>query len=400
MRTVVGMGALTLLIAVGAGACTGNLGGQGADGSGPGGIGDGDGPGSDGDGPGGDGDGGAAPEPTILDERVTDYYEALRLAAVKLTDAPPTLEQIRSLETADDPEAAYETLVDEFLDSPRFHRRMIRFWRDTFRLGGDATLDTGPVFAARLMDEGRPYTDLFTATENTCPSYDQGNDAFVDGDCDNGVDVHAGLLTNPGVQSHFYANMAFRRVRWVQEIFACSKFPAEYREDPEDRGNGQYTAPWDFETIAAAPIDFLDTSSVVCANCHATMNRLAPLFLNFDENGMLQAEGQVMTPTAPDPTVTTRDHLLPDGVGTAWRRGVEVSTLPELGAALADDDTVAACLSARLWNFTMSKEDIVSGLAVVPAEVVGPYVTELLNNGGDMRAVLRAMLLSEDFVSF
>jgi len=393
MRAVIGLGGIAFAMATSAVACTGDLGdGKSDDQTGV----DIDDPNGTGNDPNGTDPG--STEPTILDERVIDYGEAFRLASVKLTDAAPTLEQIREIQNADDKQAAYEALIDEIIESPRFQRRMIRFWRDTFRMGG-GMLDTAPVFAARIVAEGRPYTDLFTATENTCPTYDGATNEFVDGTCDNGVDIHAGVLTNPGVQRQFYANMAFRRVRWVQETFACSKFPAEYSDAPVEKGNGQYTSPWDFESIATEPIDFQDTSSVICANCHTTMNRLAPLFANFDEDGNLQTDSQVMTPTAPDPTVTVRSHWLQDGVNTAWRQGVEVETLPELGQALADDDDVAACLTARLWNFAMSKEDIVSGLAVVPDEVIGGYVSELIASG-DIKAVLKAMLTSEDFVSF
>jgi hypothetical protein len=395
MRAVIGLGVIAGAMATSAVACTGDLGDGQEDvlGDVPG-SGNGNGNGDD-----PNGSDPAGNTPTILDERTVDYSEAYRLASVKLRDLSPSLEQIRAIENADDKKAMYEQMIDELVEEPRFQRRMIRFWRDTFRQGG-GMLDTAPVFAARIVAEGRPYTDLFTATENTCPTYDGETETFVDGNCDNGVTEHAGVLTNPGVMRQFYANMAFRRVRWVQETFACSKFPAEYSDTPVDKGNGQYTAPWDFESIATEPIDFQDTSSVICANCHTTMNRLAPLFAYFDEDGNLQNDIQVMTPTAPDPTVTELSHWLQPGVTTAWRQGVEVETLPELGQALANDTDVAACLSARLWNFALSKEDIVSGLAVVPGEVIDVYVNQLANNGGDLKDVIKSMFKSEDFVSF
>ena len=84
--------------------------------------------------------------------------------------------------------------------------------------------------------------------------------------------MQAGVLTNPGVMRQFYGNMAFRRTRWIQEVFACSQYPAEYTETGTDMGAGKYTSPWPFESIANEPIDFLDTSAVICANCHTTMN--------------------------------------------------------------------------------------------------------------------------------
>ena len=45
----------------------------------------------------------------------------------------------------------------------------------------------------------------------------------------------AGVLTDPAVMRQFYSNMAFRRVRWVQETFACTKFPAEVSTEPTGR---------------------------------------------------------------------------------------------------------------------------------------------------------------------
>jgi len=342
---------------------------------------------------------GEGTEGTVLDERVIDYGEALKTMHVKLLDVSPPLEQIRRIQDAADPQSEYEAMVDEAFDDPRFNRRMIRWWRDTLRQGGGA-LNTAPTFAARVLVEGQPYQNLFTATENTCPTYDGDSESFVDGDCDNNVATHAGVLTNPGSMAQFYGNMAFRRVRWIQEIFACKKFPAEYSESPVAKGEGQYTSPWPFESVATGPIDFQDTSAVICANCHTTINHIAPLFANFDEDGMWQNDIAVMTPLAPDPVTTELSHWLQPGEETAWRLGVPVADLPELGQAMAEDPVVKGCLTARLWNFAMSKEDIVAGLATVPADVINPYMNALNDNGGDMKAALKMMFKSEDFVSF
>ena len=336
--------------------------------------------------------------PTVLDERIVDYGEALRTASIKLLDITPSLRDINRLRDATDQREVYDEMIDEIFDHPRLTRRLIAFWRDTFRQGG-GPLDTAPVFAARLMAEGRDYRELFTAADNTCPTYDSDENIFVDGECDNGVTEHAGVLTNPGSMAQFYGNMAFRRVRWIQETFACSKFPAEYAAEPTAMGAGEYTAPWDFEALPTEPIDFQDTSSVICANCHATMNRIAPLFAHFDENGALQETPQVFTPTSPEPIASDLGHWLVEGEPTAWRMGAPAATLVELGQAIADDPEVRHCLTARLWNFTMSKEDIVSGLATVPLSVIEPY-TQQLAEDGDMKAVLKRMLKSDDFVSF
>jgi len=366
------------------------------DGTGPGtgsGNGSGTGTGSGAGDPGSD----PATDP-VLSKRVVDYNEALRTASLKLTRRLPTLETIKKVADASEKKAAYEEELERMLDSSAFDARMVKFWRDTMRVGG-GDLDSAPVFAAKLMAEGRDFTELFTASTGTCPSFDGTAETFAEGNCNNNVPAHAGVLTNPAVQSQFYGNMAFRRVRWVQEVFYCGAFPAEVQATPTLVDGKDYSAPWPFESISNAPIDFRDTSSVVCANCHATMNHVAPLFANFDADGMWSNSIQVETPLAPTPVTTELGHWLPAGQNTAWRFGVEVADLPALGQAIAADPMVAECLVARMWNFALSKEDIVNDRATVPYEVIDPFVYEF-EKTYDLKDTLRKIMRSEDFVSF
>ncbi len=341
----------------------------------------------------------------LLDSRPKDYSEALRTASLKLVRQLPTLAQIKSVAGAKDQKAAYEAELDNMLEDPRFQERMIKWWKDVMRMGGAAngkspSRDTAPVFAARIMAEGRPFSDLFTASSNNCPTYDGTARAFVDGDCKSGAPAEAGVLTDPGVMYQFSGSMAFRRVRWVQEIFVCTKFPVEYSATPIRKGSADYTSPWPFESIAAAPINFQDTESVICANCHTSINHIAPLFANFDENGAYQNKISVMTPLAPTAVPTELSHWLKAGETTSWRMKSPAADLPALGAAIAKDPDVGECAVARIWNFTMSKEDIVSDLATVPAAVLKPYLAEFEGNGQNLKKTLRAMLTSDDFTHF
>jgi len=346
----------------------------------------------------GSGQGGSDPAPTALDDRRLDHGEALRTASLKVLRVLPALEQIRRVQEASDPGVAYEAEVDVMLEDPRFKARMVKFWRDTMRQGGSEMMDHSPVLAARISVDGSPFTDVFTATTNTCPTFVNGD--FVDGDCDNGVPLHAGVLTNPGTMRQFYSNMAFRRVRWVQEVFACQKFPAESAENPSVVDGKDYLSPWPFESISDSPIDFRDTQSVVCANCHTTMNHIAPLFAAFDAAGMWMGESSVSTPVLPEPVTTEMNHWLTTGEKTAWRFGVEAEDLPSLGAAIADDPVVADCVTTRLWNMVMSKEDVVNDLAIVPPEVLDPLVEKFESTGMNVKETLRFMLKHEDFVNF
>ncbi len=337
-----------------------------------------------------------------LATRELDYGAALRTASLRLRGVLPTLVEIRYVSGAADPREAYEQLVDQFLEDPRFHARMIDFFRDTFRMGG-GELDSAPVLAAQLIAEDRDFTELFTASSGTCPTYDAETDTFTPADCDNGVTEHAGVLTHPGVMQHFASNLAFRRVRWVQEVFACSPFPAETGGNLDVGGEAPYTAPWAFESISGEDnggrVDFHDTSSVICANCHATMNHIAPLFARFDDDGMWQDDFAVMLPLDGSPTAVRTDWL-PDDEGTAWRFGVPARDLPELGQALAEDPAVARCAVTRVWNFAMGHGDVVSNVDVVPGAVIEPIVDAYVAGGHDLRATLRTVFTSSDFVRF
>jgi hypothetical protein len=55
---------------------------------------------------------------------------------------------------------------------------------------------------------------------------------------------------------------------------------------------------------------------------------------------------------------------------------------------------------ARVWNFAMSKEDIVTDEVTVPRPVIQPYIDQFQANGMNLREVLRSILVSDDFVRF
>jgi hypothetical protein len=279
---------------------------------------------------------------------------------------------------------------------------MVAFWRDTLRMGG-GDLESAPVFAAEVVVEDRPYTDLLTATAGTCPSFDEGSGAFTPGDCANGAPVHAGLLSHPGVMKQFTSNLAFRRVRWVQETFDCTAFPAEVIAAQDIGAAAVYTSPWQLDSIAGTAnggrVNFLDTSSVICANCHSTMNHIAPLFGHFDRDGMWMEGFAVTLPIDGLPTAMLSDWL-PAGQTTAWRFGVAAPDLPGLGAAMAADPAIAECAVARSWNWAFGKGDIVNTLAVVPSEVIAQQVADFRAGGFRLKPLLRAVFTADDFVLY
>ena len=349
---------------------------------------------------------------SALDSRVLDYGEALRTASLKLVGDLPTMVQIQALEAASTPAqqaTLYAADVDAMLADTRFSEQMIQYWRDTFKTGDPGVtpvknapdFDTAATFAAMVVVQGLPYTNILTAATGTCPTY--ANGTFTAASCTNNAPT-SGVLTDPGLQAQYFAHLAFRRVRFVQETFACTKFPAEYSANPVTMGAGVYTSPWPFDSIAggpSAPINFQDTSAVICANCHTTLNHIAPLFAYFDDNGKYVAGTiQVQTPIVP-PVTSVLSDWLPAGQQTfAWRDGTPVTDIPSLGQAIAADPDVTTCAVNRIWDWAFNRGDIVNDLATVPTDVTQSYVHDFTTNGMNLQKIIREIFTSDDFVRF
>lgn len=353
-------------------------------------------------------DGGGPPVTTPI-VRVTDYGEALRNASLKLVGELPALNDIKAIASAPsdaEKKRAYSAIVDRYVGDLRFSEQQIAWWRNTFKTGDEPNLpddlpsmDTAATFAAQVVVQDRPYTDLLTATTGTCPTYAAGT--FTPANCVTDAPV-TGVLTDPGLMAQYASNMAFRRVRFIQETFGCSKFPAEVKPEASPMGGGLYTSPWAFESIAGgagAKIDFHDTSAVVCANCHTTMNHIAPLFATFDAKGVYRPTIQVDTPVTPAVKTVLADWL-PPGQKLAWRNGVEVTDLPSLGTALTKDPDVLRCAVVRVWNWGLSRGDVVNDGATVPPAVIADEVAAFIADGLKLKRVIQRVFTSESFVQF
>ena len=342
-----------------------------------------------------------------LAEREVDYSAALRIAALRLTGELPTLVEIDAVASAPDlaaQRAAYEDQVRRYMGGTKFARQMFRYAQDMLKMGDDPKLDSAAAFVAQVIVTERPYVDILTATTGTCPSFDPAKSTFTAGDCANGAPATSGLLTHPGVQAHYFSNLAFRRVRWVQETFACTKFPAQIATTATNVGGElPYTGVFPFESIAGAKtggrVDFRDTASVICANCHSNMNHIAPLFAHYNANGQYSEAFAVPVPLPDNPPVALSDYL-PSGEGFAWRYGVPVADMTSLGRVMAGDPDIAECAIARVWNWAMGKSDIVDAAARVPRATIDDQITAFAADNYNMKAAIYRVFTSDDFVRF
>ena len=190
-----------------------------------------------------------------LNDPTTDYMLALRSAALKLTGNYPTQVEITELQNATDQPTTYANRISDYMSRPAFAAQQVQFWRDTFKMGGTLTvqvgagmqsvsLETAPTFAAQLVVQGLPFNQIVTQSKGTCPTFDATSGKFTAADCTNtaGKPV-VGVLTDAGVQAQFLSSLAFRRTRWVQETFMCSRFPAETTGQPAMYAGGRHSSP-------------------------------------------------------------------------------------------------------------------------------------------------------------
>jgi hypothetical protein len=130
------------------------------------------------------------------------------------------------------------------------------------------------------------------------------------------------------------------------------------------------------------------------------LNHIAPLFAYFDAKGAYTSGTiQVMTPVTP-PVKTVMTDWLPAGQTLAWRDGTTVTDIPSLGQAMAKDQDVLRCAVTRMWNWGFSRGDVVNDIAPVPTSVSDSLLQSFTSNGLKVKALIRAVFTSDDFVRF
>jgi hypothetical protein len=429
-----------------------------------------------------------------IGDPTVDYLLALRTASLKLRGNLPGLDEQIALQNAvnssnpDDAQRVYEGLVDQYINGPAnavsFNRQMFYFWRNTLRMGGSApltallnnsltdmrpvNLDTAPALAAMLIAQGRPLTQLFTAQDPACPTFNltatTADKQFTDGNCNTGAMItgsnantnmgnnvpsgsQAGILTNPGLMAQYYSNFGFRRARLIQELFACSRYPAELAGKPQQIGPYLYSSPWPVDSVSgnvpgqqpvfmdgirprrlrgAKPVlnntEYVDFKTD-CRNCHTTLNHRAPLFGVFDQVGYRDPSNLLMvTSTATSsPFAQIQEYLYqcnPTAADAgenpmcknalAWKfggplfdfGGTGIPNFLGFGQEMAKDPQVAKCFMIRAWNYAYSRDDVVQELALVPDNVIAEMATYFTQNNYNMKTALFKLYTSPNFIRF
>lgn len=398
-------------------------------------------------------------ELTELDERELDYAEALRTASILIVGDAPTVAEIYEL--ADLPpdmqKEKYIEIIDRKLADPRFASSLVEFFKYTYKMGGAATTmgeptrDTAPNFAAQIVYEGKDWRNTLTQQTNTCPSFNPATNTFSPASCTNmpSQTMVSGVLTDPGIHSLYYGNLAFRRNRFFHETFLCKSGNEQAGGEPTDAPpsdapcSGEnpipgYNNKWAVSEIAGkcngGRVNFHEyNNSNVCSNCHSTWNHRSPLFAQFDSRGIYQSisgagEYSVFVPVTGSPRAKMSDWLCvasscPNGGNNkpAWKKMMKVNgvdtpapaaNLVDLGKVMVQDDEVIECSVKRMWNYAMGRADIteIGGRSWVNLPdradknpellTMSKLISQFKGNGYNLKQVFRTILLSDDFTRF
>jgi hypothetical protein len=108
---------------------------------------------------------------------------------------------------------------------------------------------------------------------------------------------------------------------------------------------------------------------------------------------------QVKIPVPGEPTAQLRDFL-PMGETPAYRFGKPVKDLKELGDAIAADPAFPRCMATRIWNWALSRPDVVEDQATLTEALATELATELTNNKWNLKALTYKVFTNESFVRF
>jgi hypothetical protein len=321
--------------------------------------------------------------------------------------------------------ASLETLVDEWLEDPRFGETVKDIWAEALLIRADTEpvlLSQGPLAevssdrifdamsesALRLIEHvvvnDRPFTEIVTADytfandvlhEMYGVPYDPTGEAWqqtVWGD----DRPTAGILSDNGLWMRYPSNGSnFHRGRAnvVSATLLCDDF--NKRDISVDGG-----------------IDLSDEQAVAdavtrlpnCVGCHQALEPMATFFWGFRQDNLRTAtfrayfrfdcEGESADycyPLAfykPD----LEDDWMDFGLQPPAYFGQPGRTLVDLGQFVAEDPRFAECTARRFQAYLTQAE-----LLEVPQSVVAPLQQRLVDSGYDVKALVREIVLAETF---
>lgn len=362
------------------------------------------------------------PAPAQPEVRRLDDHDRLLRISMAIRGIRPSLADYGRLDA--DP-AVLSTLVDEWLEDPLFGETVKDVYAEAMKIRADTEpilLSQGPLIdtasdrifeaesesALRLIEhvvmEDRPFTEIVTADYLMANDvlgmmygvpYDPGGAEWqqtVWGD-DRPV---AGILSDNGLWMRYPSNGSnFHRGRanFVAGTLLCDDF--NKREIAVEGGIDLS----DEQAVANAV-----TSLPNCVGCHQALEPLATFFWGFKQDTLRTASfrayfrfdcegeaGDYCYPLAfyePD----LEDDWSQYGLQPPAYFGKPGRTFTDLGYFVADDPRFAECAARRFQGY-LTQTDPLS----VPVDVVAPLQQTLVDSGFSVKAVVKAIVMSDAF---
>jgi len=371
---------------------------------------------------------------------LTPVEHAVR-ASLALREVRPTVDELERVRSASDPEAAVETLVDEWIHTPEFAGMIRQMHGDQLLVLNDANpgnrlpqvgplkgWDQTAIFESmsgeplrlieRVVVEGRPYTEIVTAdwmmtdpiiSAAFGPSHDPDGPVWQESQWTDGR-PQAGILSSSQVWRRHLSNASnFNRAR-ANFVISRTLLCDEIATRAVDFADAPLPTTSDTEAVAHALM-----VEPTCVSCHQSLDPLASTLWGFKRNlftvNISDAYDLDCRPDqvvgAPEEGVAYGDDacyplrfynaenegLWKDfGMRAPGYYGAPVSDLKELGGAVARDPRFVSCAVKRFVSYLeqVAIED-------VPDEVVPELRASFDASGLDARELARSIVLSDAF---
>jgi hypothetical protein len=333
--------------------------------------------------------------------------EQLVRVSMALRGIRPSLDELAAVE--ENP-ANLEPIVDFYLDQPALGETVREVNADAFLIGVDASLypagfptlpplDTMDSEALnqsiveaplRLIEHvvmnDRPYTEIVTADYTLADPivstvwgipYPDGAEGWQETHYTDGR-PHAGVLSDPFLfvrHASTPSNKSRGRANAIAKSLLCFDFLDRHVEIDTNIDLA------DEEAVARA-IEL----NPACQSCHQTLDPLASYFADhFLLLVPAQIEAYPVRSWTPEFAFLIRSH-------TPAYYGTPSADLADLGRQIADDPRFASCTVRRFYSFLHQ-----SALADVPIEREVELRDVFVDSDYDLKALLRAIVLSDDF---
>lgn len=326
-----------------------------------------------------------------------DPVDALIRTSLDLRGVRPSVDEIAQVQA--DP-AALDTLVDVYLEDPRFEGRVRDLWSEIYLTRSEAYLisassyglDDQATFQESIGEESLrilgyiaandlPYTEIvtgdWTMANETLGAiwpveYPRGSEGWVKSRYTDGRPAAGVLSTNslwwryPSTAS----NANRKRANTTSRIFLCNDYLA--RPIEFDRN---------INLLDQDAVDNALKENAACANCHNSLDPFASYFFGFwwyDYTNPLEASYYY-----PERELAFRDYTQVDPAFY----GQPGYTLADLGHQIAADHRFPECAAEQAWELFLRRDH-----TTVDQDHLNVHRDALINGGMKLKALIRSVV--------